>query len=150
MKNLKPSVSLVAVLSTLVLLPFSQASFAGPERGVKCPSGYQSSYNSNSHVLRCIKSSDQYANTLCPDIPFNVYKVRQGADKCATPDVISLPVVGPIPTGLSSRLRNVKCMAPPGTTGWSVETDKLKSGGGKYYKDRCKRSDISYSWAVHR
>lgn len=149
MKKVEKSFYLALFLGTVITFPFSSTSYAGPERGVKCPSGYTAHFASNK-VLRCRKTSTQYANTLCPDIPFNIYKVRRGADKCATADVVNLPVTGPVPTGLSSKLRGVKCMALPGTTGWKLETDKVRSGGGKKYKDRCKRTKSNYTWPSRR
>ena len=122
------------------------ASIAGPNNGVKCPSGYSGSYNSQTGVFKCEKTKTEKAAAICPDLPFNVYKVRAGTDKCATFDVINLPVTGPIPTGLSSKLKNVKCLAMPGTSGWTLKTDVLPSGGGKSYKDECRRTVTEYAY----
>lgn len=144
------SLASIVTLGSLVSIFTSPISYAGAERGVKCPSGYTASYSGSSKILRCKKTSNQYAASVCPNFPFNIYKVRVGTDKCATVDVVHLPVTGPIPTGLSSKLRNVKCAALPGTSGWVLDKDKINSGGGKKYKDRCKRSISSYAWPQHR
>ncbi len=143
--------SMLSICSVMVVSSlYSPISLAGPERGVKCPAGFTSSYSGSSKILRCKKTANQYANTLCPTPPFNIYKVRKGPDKCAQPVVVNLPVTGPIPTGLRNKIRNVQCMALPGTTGWKLDTDKVTSGPGQRYKDRCKRSNTTYAWPKRR
>lgn len=130
-----------------VLFLFSSLSFAGPVSGVKCPAGYETEYNSSYKILKCKKTVTETAATICPDVPYNIYKIREGADKCATITHINVPVTGPLPTGLANELKNVKCMAAPGTTGWQLKTDKeIGPASNQRFRDRCERNKVEYRY----
>jgi hypothetical protein len=128
--------ALLAALSALPLAAVSPAALAGPDDGVRCPTGYTSSYGDSSHILRCSKNTTQTAATACLDPLFTVYWNRNGADRCL-PTGSVIPVVGDVSGG--TNFRTPSCVHAPGQSGWSIVHD-----GGQGNRDNCRRTFTDY------
>ncbi len=118
-------------ISTLMVTGMmADISYAGPEQGARCPSGYTSQFRNNR--LYCFRTHTEFADAVCPPInaPLNVERVPQrGRDRCKIP-------LTPIPPNPNS-LPSVGCFGLG--SGWTLQTDVAG------FNDRCRRSRRQYA-----
>ena len=133
----------VNVIKTLFVIGTMSGSlaWAGPDDGVKCPSGYQTNFNESTKVMICKDSDTEYATTICPADAHH-YIQRNGRDYCN--NTVELPFVGEVPAGHPTR-RSVSCIALPDGQSWSLDID-----GAAGNRDRCKRTKVKYAYPQQR
>ena len=99
--NLIKGLTFGALLASTSL--FSSASFAGADDGVRCPSGYTSSFSSG--VMKCskqVQSAPETRPSVCPIIPFVSTQYIQNtnaSDRCRRSDngTLVATVIGGLP-----------------------------------------------------
>lgn len=119
----------------------SSFAWAGPDDGVKCPSGYQTIYNDSTKIMICKDTDNEVAATVCP-VEAPHYVQRTGRDYCN--NNVELPFVGEVPAGHPTR-RNVTCLALPDGQTWRLDID-----GGAGNRDRCKREKVKFAYPTQR
>jgi hypothetical protein len=103
---------------------------AVPSKGVKCPDGFEASFDAVEKVLRCRRDVVRWVVTACTEKSFATYVVKAGADECAPTEI---PGVGTPPGARGSR--PVECAAQ----GYRMMTDRTGQ------RDRCERPETQYA-----
>lgn len=123
-----------AICATPMLLGYASPAQAGPDDGVRCPTNYTSTWNSDTKVLRCSRDNTTPAVTACPvsSTPaFIRYHQRNGRDRCTAPSTTS-------PEGLPQGLyANAVC---------SVAGYEYVNDGGTGNLDRCTKTEKQYAY----
>lgn len=122
-------VALIAGMLTAGALGGAQApqpAAGSSAKGVRCPPGFASIYDSAAKVLRCRREVVSWVVTGCADKAFASYVVRPGSDACRPTQI---PGVG-TPPGVSGS-KPVSCVA----AGHELMTDRTGD------RDRCERTE---------
>ena len=131
----------VAVLVALASLTFvlASAARAAASDGVRCPNGYEASYDSAQKTLRCERNLSVYRPTVCDAAApeFLVYRSVKGRDFCVkTADAAT--TLNAL-TDNDARKRAAVCIVEVGETlRWQVEVDAQNE------RDRCRATRVEW------